>query len=162
MLHQIKKFEMRSFLMKNSAGKNFSLISRSLALSNFLRIWQTLKPHFICVSILKGWKKIAINMKSDRTRDIKSTILTFNGKRCLNKYIDIIAIAIFVNILFSSASNVIFLSIIKPRCRQLNFGFAILPLWNYEIAQCDAYLFGKKTFTSELSLFTVNELGFIE
>ena len=40
--------------MKSSSGKILSLIRRSLALSNFLRIWQTFVPQFICLFVLRS------------------------------------------------------------------------------------------------------------
>ena len=49
--------------MKSSAGKILSFNNRSLALSNFLRRWQTFIPQFICLLTLwtdltdNDWKK---------------------------------------------------------------------------------------------------------
>ena len=53
----------RQTVMKSSAGKILSFNNRSLALSNFLRRWQTFIPQFICLLTLwsdltdNDWKK---------------------------------------------------------------------------------------------------------
>ena len=53
----------------------------------------------------RDWRKIAVKLKCDRTSRLKSTILAFNSIRCLTMYIDLIEVAIFVIIIFSSKSN---------------------------------------------------------
>ena len=58
-----KNLRRQTFLMKSSAGKILSLNKRSLALSNFLRRWQTFITQFICLLTLwndlteNDWKK---------------------------------------------------------------------------------------------------------
>ena len=47
-----KNLRRQTFLMKSSAGKILSFSNRSLALSNFLRRWQTFIPQFICLLTL--------------------------------------------------------------------------------------------------------------
>ena len=107
--------------MKSSSSKILSLIRRSFALSKFLRIWQTITPQFICLFILRSgeagrdWRKIALKLKRDRTSDLKSIILAFNGTRCLT------------NNFLSSKPNFNLLSIIKRRKQKLSFGFKLLP-----------------------------------
>ena len=58
---------------------------------------------------------MALKVKSDRISDIKKTIFAVNDIRWLTKYIELVATAIFVNILFSSVLKLKSLSIVEPR-----------------------------------------------
>ena len=55
-----KNLKRQTFFMKHSAEKILSFNKRSLALSNFLRKWQTFIPQFICLLTL--WSDITDNL----------------------------------------------------------------------------------------------------